>query len=197
MLTLYRPGDGPWHRMPPAPKTLLLVLLVLGVSLLPTAWPSAAIAAAVCVSCYAVRGVGLRALGRQVWTLRWLVVVAFGIPAFFLGPEAAAVGTLRIVAAVALAGLLALTTPATALLDVVERALRPLGAVGVDAERAALLLVVALGTVPTLARLAREVRDAQRARGARGIRLFVVPFLVLALRHADDLGDALTARGVR
>jgi len=101
------------------------------------------------------------------------------------------------VAAVALAGLLASTTPVTALLDVAERALGPLRVIGVDAARAALLLVVALGTVPTLARLAGEVRAAQRARGARGIRVFAVPFLVLALRHADDLGDALTARGVR
>ncbi|WP_413354137.1 CbiQ family ECF transporter T component [Microbacterium sp. 1P06AB] len=197
MLSLYRPGTGPWHRMPPGPKALILLLLVLGVSLLPTAWPSAVVAVGVCVLCYVVPDVGMRELGRQVWALRWLVVVAFGIPCIFLGVEAATVGTARIVAAVALAGLLALTTPVAALLDVVERALGPLRIVGVDASRVALLLVVALGTVPTLARLAREVRDAQRARGARGIRVFVVPFLVLALRHADDLGDALTARGVR
>ncbi|AZS44592.1 Energy-coupling factor transporter transmembrane protein EcfT [Microbacterium oleivorans] len=197
MLTLYRSGTGPWHRMPAGPKTLLLLLLVLGVSLLPASWPAAAIAAAVCLACYVVPGVGFRELGRQVWGLRWLVVVAFGIPCIFLGVEAATVGTVRIVVAVVLAGLLSLTTPVAALLDVVERALRPLRVIGVDATRVALLLVVALGTVPTLTRLAREVRVAQRARGARGIRIFVVPFVVLALRHADDLGDALSARGVR
>lgn len=197
MLTLYRFGTGPWHRMPAGPKTLLLLLLVLGVSLLPASWPAAAIAAAVCLACYVVPGVGFRELGRQVWGLRWLVVVAFGIPCIFLGVEAATVGTVRIVVAVVLAGLLSLTTPVAALLDVVERALRPLRVIGVDATRVALLLVVALGTVPTLTRLAREVRVAQRARGARGIRVFVVPFVVLALRHADDLGDALSARGVR
>lgn len=197
MLTAYRPAAGPWHRLPAGPKTALVLLLVLAVSLLPTAWPAAVIAAGLCVACYAVPGVGLRELARQVWALRWLVVVAFGIPCIFLGVEAALVGTIRIVAAVALAGLLASTTPVSALLDVIERALRPLRVVGVDADRAALLLVVALGTVPTLTRLAREVRTAQQARGARGIRVFVVPFLVLALRHADDLGDALTARGVR
>ena len=197
MLTLYRPGNGPWHRMPAGPKAAILLALVLAVSLLPTAWPTAAITAAVCAACYLVPGVGFRELARQVWSLRWLVVVAFGIPCIFLGVEAATVGTVRIVAAVALAGLLASTTPVTVLLDVAERALGPLRVIGVDAARAALLLVVALGTVPTLARLAGEVRAAQRARGARGIRVFAVPFLVLALRHADDLGDALTARGVR
>ncbi|MFJ6679921.1 energy-coupling factor transporter transmembrane component T family protein [Microbacterium sp. NPDC091382] len=197
MLTLYRPGTGPWHRMPAGPKTLVLLLLVLGVSLLPSTWPAAVVAAGACIVCYLVPGVGPAQLARQVWTLRWLIAVAFGIPCIFLGVEAATVGTVRIVAAVSLAGLLALTTPVAALLDTAERALVPLRVFGVDAGRVALLLVVALGTVPTLARLAREVRDAQRARGARGIRVFVVPFLVLALRHADDLGDALTARGVR
>jgi biotin transport system permease protein len=86
----------------------------------------------------------------------------------------------------------------SALLDTVERGLRPLTRFGVDPQRVALLLTVTLSTIPVLARLAGEVRDAQRARGARAsLRFFVVPFLVVALKHADELGDALTARGVR
>jgi biotin transport system permease protein len=49
-----------------------------------------------------------------------------------------------------------------------------------------------------LARLAHEVRQAQHARGGRpSLRYFATPFLVIALKHADALGDALTARGVR
>jgi len=44
----------------------------------------------------------------------------------------------------------------------------------------------------------QKKRDAQRARSARaGLRAFAVPFLVVAFKHADELGDALTARGVR
>jgi biotin transport system permease protein len=116
----------------------------------------------------------------------------------FLGLEAATIGTVRITVAVVLAALLALTTPVTTLLEVFERALSPLRVVGRDPSRAALLLVVAFGAVPTLVRLAHQVREAQRARGAgRSIRAFATPFLVLALKHADELGDALTARGVR
>lgn len=198
MLSLYRPGRGPWHRMPPAPKTAILLLLVVGVSLLPGVWAAAAAAAATCAVCYALPGVGARDVLRQLWALRWMLGVAIALPAVFLGIEAAAAGAARIAAAVLLAGLLTLTTPASELLDAVERAIRPLRRVGVDPDRVALLLVVALGAVPTLTRLARDVRDAQRARGAGpGIRFFAVPFLVLALRHADQLGDALTARGVR
>ena len=67
-----------------------------------------------------------------------------------------------------------------------------------DADRAAVLLAVTITTVPVLARLAAEVRDAQRARGVRpSLRAALVPFVVLSLRHADQLGEALAARGVR
>jgi biotin transport system permease protein len=62
----------------------------------------------------------------------------------------------------------------------------------------ALTLTVTLTTIPVLAAVAQQVREAQRARGARaGLRSFAIPFLVMSLKHADELGDALTARGVR
>lgn len=198
MLSLYRPGTGPWHRMPAGRKTLLLLVLVLTVSLLPATWLACAVSAGLGLLCYAVPGTGWAQLARQIWALRLLVVMSFVGQVIFLGLEAATIGTVRIVSAVVLAALLALTTPVTALLGVFERALAPLRVIGRDPGRAALLLVVALGAVPTLIRLARQVRQAQRARGAGGgIRFFVVPFLVVALKHADELGEALTARGVR
>ena len=85
-----------------------------------------------------------------------------------------------------------------ALLDAIERGMGPLARIRIDPQRVALLLTVTLSTLPVLARLAHDVREAQRARGGRAsLRLFAVPFLVVALKHADQLGDALTARGVR
>lgn len=198
MLTLYRPGERGWHRMPAAPKTVLILGMVMIVSLLPASPPTAAVAASLCLACYGIPGTGWRELARQVWALRWLLVIALAGQLVFLGVEPAIVGTVRILVAILLASLLALTTPVAALLDLFERVLRPTRAVGADPERVSLLLVVALGSVPTLARIARDVRDAHRARGARGgIRSSALAFIVLALKHADDLGDALTARGVR
>ncbi|WP_369374669.1 energy-coupling factor transporter transmembrane protein EcfT [Promicromonospora sp. Populi] len=198
MLTLYRPGDGPWHRLSAGPKSLVLTLIVLGVSLLPAAWWSAAVAAGVCLACYAVRGAGMRDLLRQVVTIRWILLVTLAGQLVFLGPEDAVANTVRVCAAVVISGLLALTTPVSELLDVLERALRPLRWLGIDPQRAALTIAVTLSTLPVLARLEREVREAQRARGGgRSLRLFAIPFLVVALKHADALGDALTARGVR
>lgn len=198
MVTLYRPGDGLLHRMPAGPKTLLLLALVLAVSLLPSVWWTTAVAATVCVISYLVSGLGMRELGRQVVAVRWVVVVTLAGQLIFLGTEPAVANTARVTAAVVLAALLVLTTRVTALLDAIERGLGPLARLRLDPQRAALLLTVTLSTIPVLARLAHDVREAQRARGGRAsLRLFAVPFLVVALKHADQLGDALTARGVR
>ncbi|MFP3466352.1 CbiQ family ECF transporter T component [Leifsonia sp. SIMBA_070] len=203
MLSLYRPGTGILHRMAAGPKLLLLLVLVLAVSLLPSVWWAAGAAVVVTVVAYAAAGLGdgrlgMRELGRQVVALRWLIVVTLAAQLLFLGPEHAVANTARVTAAVLLAGLLALTTRVTDLLDAVERGLRPLDRLRFDSARAAVLLTVTLTTVPVLTRLAGEVREAQRARGARpGIRFFAVPFLILSLKHADQLGEALSARGLR
>jgi len=198
VVTLYRPGDGLLHRMPAGPKTLLLLALVLAVSLLPSLWWTAAAAAAVCVVAYLVSGLGIAELGRQVVAVRWVVIVTLAGQLIFLGTEAAVANTARVTGAVVLAALLVLTTRVTALLDAIERGMGPLARIRIDPQRVALLLTVTLSTLPVLARLAHDVREAQRARGGRAsLRLFAVPFLVVALKHADQLGDALTARGVR
>jgi energy-coupling factor transporter transmembrane protein EcfT len=71
------------------------------------------------------------------------------------------------------------------------------------APRYAFLLEGTLRFVPTMARLWGEVRDAQASRGVRfdGWRLLrhgpalLGPLLVSALRFADDLTEALEARG--
>jgi biotin transport system permease protein len=198
VLTLYEPGTGPWHRMPAGPKAAVLMLAVIAVCALPASWAAGAIAAAATVACYAVPGVGLRRLGRQLVAIRWVIAVTAAGQLLFLGPEDAVANTARVAAAVTMSGLIALTTPTSELLDALERALAPLRWARLDPQRAALLLTLTLNTLPVLAGLARGIREAQRARGGgRSLRGFVVPFLVVALKHADALGDALTARGVR
>ena len=47
-----------------------------------------------------------------------------------------------------------------------------------------------------LSTIAADVREAAKARDAqRSVTAFAVPFLVRTLRHADELGEALAARG--
>lgn len=198
MLSLYLPGTGPLHRLAAGPKALVLAGVVLALSFLPSAWWAAGVAAAVAVAGYAIAGLRPSVLLRQLAALRWLLAITFGVQLVFLVPEAAVANTTRVISTILLASLLVLTTRITDLLAAVERALAPTARWGADPQRAALLLSVTLTTVPVLARLGAGVREAQRARGARGsLATFVVPFLVVSLKHADELGEALTARGVR
>ncbi|WP_440709533.1 energy-coupling factor transporter transmembrane component T family protein [Herbiconiux sp. YIM B11900] len=197
MLTLYRPGTGWMHRAPAGPKAFVLLVLVLAVSLLPSTYLAAGIAGAVTVGGYLVTGLGLRELGRQVVGVRWVIVITLGAQLLFLQTEPAIANTSRVLAAILLAAMLVLTTRVADLLDAFERGLQPFTRFGVDPARVALVLAVAITTVPVLIRLAAGVREAQKARGAGGgLQAFVIPFLVVSLKHADDLGEALTARGV-
>jgi len=190
--------------MPAGPKLALFAVVAVVVAALPPVWATVPVAVAVVVpvALYAVAGMGfgagLRTLGGQVCALRWMIAITAAGQLIFLGLEPAAANTARVAAAVLVAGLVPLTTPVSAMLDALERGLRPLRLVGIDPARVALLWMVTLTTIPVLARHAAEVRDAQRARGLRPSLLRgTLPFLVVALRHADDLGDALAARGLR
>ena len=203
MLTLYRSGDGRLHRMPAGRKLVLVVALALGVSLLPSSWWAAGTAAGVTVLAYGLAQLGggaggMRGLARQVFALRWILAITLASQLIFLGPEPAIANSARVAAAIVVSALLVLTTRVTDLLDALERGLQPLERVRIDPQSAALLLTVTLTTIPVLARLAKDVREAQRARGAgAGLRTFAVPMIVLASKHAFDLGDALTGRGPR
>lgn len=198
MLSTYRPGTGWLHRMPAGPKLSGVAVVAVALAALPSVWVTVPLALGIAGALFLASGVGGRELIRQVWALRWIIAVTAGGQLIFLGPEAAAANTARVVAALLVAVLVPLTTPVSTMLDALERGVRPLHRIGVDPARVALLWTLALTTIPVLARLAAEVRDAQRARGLRpSLARGALPFLVLALRHADDLGDALAARGIR
>ncbi|MFC5501610.1 energy-coupling factor transporter transmembrane component T family protein [Lysinimonas soli] len=201
MISLYRPGRSLLHRAPAGAKLLGLVILGLAVSFIPrdrTALTVVLLAAAalLVVAGYASARLAPGILLRQLWTTRWIVVVMVVTQLIFLTPWDAAVSTVRVVAILLLAALLTLTTRSEDLLDALQTALRPLTRFGVDPRRVGLTLSLTIAMLPVIASIAERVREAQQARGARlGVRA-IVPMLVLSLRHADDVADALTARGV-
>lgn len=203
MIALHRPGTSPVHRAPAWSKLLLLAALAAAVSFATPQQPPTVLAAllggaaAVALAGYVIGGFGVAELGRQLRALRWLLVIMLLPQLVFLGPLAAAINSSRIVLLVLLAALVTLTTPMSALLDVLEALVRPLGRFGLPPERIALLLALTISSVPVIAGLFAQVREAQRARGVRSAWRPVLPLLVLALRHADELGDALRARGLR
>lgn len=196
MIALHVPGDSVLHRAPAGIKLLALFILALAISLYPHDLPSLSATVAVVVALHLAALLPPTTLPKQLWQAKWIVVVMVVTQLVFLTPWDALVNTVRVVSIVLLAGLLTLTTRSEDLLGALETGLRPLTRIGVDPRRVGLTLSLAIAMLPVVAGIAARVRDAERARGVRlGPRL-VVPVLVLALRHADDVADALTARGV-
>ncbi|MER7797811.1 energy-coupling factor transporter transmembrane component T [Microbacterium sp. NPDC096154] len=196
MISLYRPGGSLLHRMSAGPKILGLA----GVAVLLSVWPHTGVTAAgalvAVIGLFALGGFGPRVWAAQLWSLRWIILFVAAMQLIFAGPAEAFVTTVRIVAVVMLAGLLTLTTRSSDLIDALERGLRPLRIAGIDPWRAAFVVSLTIALVPVIADFARRIREAQRARGVRlGFRA-VVPLLVMSLRHADDVADALSARGI-
>lgn len=183
------------HRIGAGTKLAGLAGLVAGIVLLPS--PEAiGLAAVATLGLYWSAGIGPLGAWRQVQPLRWIMIVLLTFQTVTAGWETGVLVVGKLVITVALAGLLTLTTPMTELLDVVERLLRPLRLVGGSPERSALVLALAIRAVPVVAGFAAQVRDAQRARGLHAsIRAYAVPLVVRSLQHADQLGEALVARG--
>jgi biotin transport system permease protein len=196
VIALYRPGRSPLHRAPAGAKLLGLAALALAVSLIPHTVRTAAGTLVGVLLLFLLGGMGPGEFGRQLWRAKWIVLLLAISQAVFLGPEAALIGTTRVVAIVLLAALVTLTTPMGELLEALQTALGPLRRVGVDPWRVAFTVSLAIAAVPVVAGFAAQVREAQRARGVRLGPRAVVTLLVLALRHGDDVADALTARGL-
>lgn len=186
----YHPGQSVIHRCPAGPK-LLGLLLALAAALrfpMPALVPTIAL--------YLLARVPPRlaiAQIRPMWPLLLMVGVFQAATSGFWRAGEVVVGLL---VAIALAGLVTLTTKISVMLDALARGVRPLRRFGVDPERVALLLALTIRCVPLLVDIVREVKEAQWARGAgRNPLALAVPVVVRALRAADALGEALAARG--
>lgn len=195
-LGLYSPGTSLLHRAPAGVKLLALLVLVTAVMLVGSpAWLGGA-CAFVAVG-YAIARIPLPRIGQLLRTLLLLAVLVGALQIWLLGWQPALVTVLRLAAALAAAGLFTLTTRIDAVVATVERALAPLRRLGVRPDRLGLLVGLTVQAVTTLAEIAGSVREAARARGAeRSPTAFAVPFVIRTLRHADELGEALTARGI-
>ena len=197
MFATYQPGTSLLHRLSAGVKILLVSLLIVSATVLVREPWHLLPAIALVVVLYLVGRIPARAAWDQVRPVVPMLV-AIGVLQWIVADRDAALrvtGTLLV--AIAVAGLVALTTRVSDMLDAVTRAAGPLRHVGVSPDRIALVLVLAIRAIPLLARQLRQVTEARKARGlGMSIRALVVPTVLGALTTADQLGDALAARGV-
>ena len=197
MIVLYRPGTSPLHRMPAGAKVLVFAALVLAIALTANSVWTLPTAGILAISLYLMAGLGMPTLLRQLYAARWIALVMLVTQVFFLPVLAAVSNTCRVLVVIVLAALITLTTRVPALLDATERALAPLRRFGVNPAGIGLILALTITAIPVIGGFAADIREAQRARGAPvRLQTFVVPLLVMSLKHSDELADALTARGI-
>lgn len=195
MEPLYVPGSSILHRLPAWLKLLALMAAGAGLFLLhDPRW----LALACLASCLLVwsTGVAASAVWRQVRGLVWVLLALAGFTAWFQGWEAALAVVLRVGALVGLALAVTLATRTSDLIAVCERVLKPLERLGlIDAGKVALALALTLRFVPEIWRNFQEIREAQAARGlgANPVAL-IVPLIVLTLKRAQEVAEAIDAR---
>lgn len=195
MITSYLHGDSLLHRIPAAVK--LVGLCVATFLLFPIGDPLAlAVILAGSLSLYLFVGVRafakLKALRMLAFFL--LFILAFHVVAGTFASGVAAV--LRLLALILLATLVSLTTRMDDMLDVLLVAAKPLDKIGISGRRLALAVAMVIRFTPVLIGLGSRLSEAYRARSGRngGVRL-TAPFALLAMKTADHVSEALTARG--
>ena len=112
---------------------------------------------------------------------------------------------LRLIALVMGSAVLTLTTTPVSLTDGIESLLKPLTLVKFPVHDLALIMSIALRSIPTLANETERIINAQKARGAefdsgniikkaKALIPVLIPLLISAFRRGDELGDAMDAR---
>ncbi|WP_280359184.1 energy-coupling factor transporter transmembrane component T family protein [Nocardia otitidiscaviarum] len=196
MLSLYHDARTPVHAVPAGAK--LIVLATTGTALFFVSSPVwLAVTLGVVLALYALARIPWRATGRQVLAIAPFLVLIAIAQLMFTGWVSAVLVSERILTLVLLANLVTLTTRTSAMIDTIERALGPLRPVGVRPERVGLLVAMTIRFIPVIREQAELVRAAQRARGIERSTAFLIPLLIRTLRMADNLGEALDARGLQ
>jgi energy-coupling factor transporter transmembrane protein EcfT len=214
------PGSSPVHRLWAGTKLLALVAISVTLSIVPT-WPTvlveSAVVAAGVVLARIPRGARLRVPGWIIIGLgigAGLALVSGGSPTVDLGPVTIGLGGLGlwaralsvVVIVVTAAMLLSWTTPVGAVAPALARLGAPLRRLRVPVDEWAVATGLALRSLPLLldeirTMLAVHRLRAQPEQGRRGRRAvgsafaMIETILVVSVRRAREMGDAIEARG--
>lgn len=195
MMTPYLARRTWLHGLPAGAK--LAGLAGLSLALLPvTDWRVVTLCLAGTVALYASLGrEALRGLAFLRPLLPLLVVIAVLQGATDTW-QAAAAAAARLVLMVLLANLVTVTTTMQELMDALAPLLSPLRRFGVSPKKLALAVALVVRFVPVLLARWQAREEAWRARtGRRASVRLIAPFLAETLRMAEQVAEALDARG--
>ena len=196
MISLTSESRTPWHRIPAGPKLALMCVATLGLfglqnlAVLALCLGFVAGLYLLCGLRFAVNGVKL------LKPLIFFFVIILGWHVWSGTPEIGARLLLRVLAAVGFANLVTMTTRLDEMLDVLHRISLPLRKLGISTRPAEIAVAMVIRFIPVLAEKSTALGESWRSRSARrpGWRI-VMPLAVLAIDDAEQVSEALRARG--
>lgn len=220
----YIQGDSVIHHLDPRTKLILSFVMIILV-FMANSWLSYVLLIAFVMLAVILTGINLGVFIRGIRPMIWLILftvifqVLFstgGTVYFQWGPIAVTSAGIingvlifvRLVLIIMMSTVLTLTTSPLELTDGIEHLLRPLERFGFPTHEIALMMSIALRYVPTLMDETQKIMNAQKSRGVEfdqgsfidRVKAFVpilVPLFVSAFNRADEMANAMEARGYR
>jgi biotin transport system permease protein len=197
MLSLYIAAETPLHRLPAGHKLLIVVVAGTGQFLI-SSWVALLAALLAVTGLYALARVPPRIAIRHTTPILPFLAVLAGTQVLLTTWEQAVVVCLRVLSVVLLANLVSLTTRTSAIIAVIEKVVARIPRHGqAMAPQIGILVAMTLRFIPLIKQEADDIRAAQQARGnSHGMLPLLLPLLIKTLRLADQVSEALDARGV-
>lgn len=219
----YIPVDSVLHGLDPRTKLLGLVAALIAIFWSAGLDEVGIVSLAVALAAYLTR-VGWRVWGRAFLRFSLMLALVLGMNVLFRsygrpitisgwespitweGLETGIAFTVQILLAIAVSMTLTLTTSPTELSRGVEKLAQPLKRLRVPVDDLGMIALLAMRFVPLLQQELQTTIDAQKSRGvefgtgrlidrARNLVALLTPVLTGALRRADLIAVAMTARG--
>lgn len=198
MKSLYVEGTGWLYRLAPRIKLASLALFSIALFMtreLPFLFAALLVAGFVLWQAH----LGFReTFSRQRPVLLTIAVIA--LVSFLLIPAIdATIALLRLTALTLLATAITASVSISQFMDEITHALRPLEKLGLaNAADVGLAVGLVVRFVPEVIKRYEALRDAQRARGLQTkLHSVLIPLVILTLKDADAIADAIDARGFR
>ena len=216
----YYPSQSFVHKNDPRTKILLLIEYIVMVFLAKNFLALSAVLLFLVIT-VAFSGVPISSVLKSIKAIIFLIVFTSMLTICFYKPKdgdthyfwviykegliAAGFLATRLIALVMGSSILTLTTTPVSLTDGIESLLKPLTYVKFPVHEMALVMSIALRSIPTLANETERIINAQKARGAefdsgnvlkkaKALIPVLIPLLISAFRRGDELGDAMDAR---
>lgn len=189
MISLYRPGNSPLHKIAAGWKLLGLFAALLAISIWGRNLAGSLAVIGGFMFLFALAGFGVRDLLKQLWHMKFLLLIVVVPQLLFAGLEKGTYNSVAIVSGILLAGLVTLTTKTSDIVALLERLTR--------SKALAFLIALSVNAIALVIGFSKSISEAGAARGVkRGAIGQIVTLFVVALRFADDYAEALAARGV-